>query len=137
MFEWSRGGKVLQENFKANHKVGYNIFLYDDQSPRYFSSLKFAEILGIKIKSMGRVASNYHDSSSDDCRSCRPINADLGIWHQNVLVLRENQYPSVVIEVGNLMDTEDEKLISSNQIKKIFALTLNEAVRDYFVGLNH
>jgi N-acetylmuramoyl-L-alanine amidase len=132
-----RGGKLLSAEFKKQHKVGFNVFVYDDQSPRYFSSLKFAEMVGSALKSLGRIASDYHVPSTDDCKSCRPVNLDLGVWHQNILVLRESQIPSILIEVGNLMDAEDERLVSSERFRLAFSLLLNDAISQYFEQYPH
>ena len=89
------------------------------------------------MTTIGREASNYHTPSSDDCKSCRPINVHLGIWHQNVLVLRETKHPSILIEVGNLMDPEDERTISSSEFKMVFILALEESIKDYLKSLHH
>lgn len=126
-----KGGKKLNSYFKEKFKIGTNIFIYKEKSDRYFQSLMFANILGKKLKSSGRQFSNYHVRDFDDCKSCFSINSFLGIWHQNLYVLRENKYPSVLIEVGNILDEDDERQISSILFKKKFVKILDDAITEY------
>jgi N-acetylmuramoyl-L-alanine amidase len=126
-----KGVRKLNSYFKKKFNIGTNIFIYKEKSERYFQSLMFANILGEKLKSSGRQFSNYHVKEFDDCKSCFPINLSLGIWHQNLFVLRENNYPSVLIEIGNILDEEDERQISSIQFKKKFAEILDDAITEY------
>jgi hypothetical protein len=122
------GGRKINQNFKSQFSIGFNIFVYDDGSDRYRKSLAFAKIISAKLLELGRNPSNYHFPEFDDCKSCRPVYADLGIWHQNLYVLRENPSPAVLIEIGNIIDVDDENVSSSVDFKKSFARILVDGI---------
>ena len=124
-----RGGKKLSEAFKKRYQIGFNIFVYDAHDSRYEASLKLAHLLGKRLLELGRIPADYHQ---DDCKSCRVIDAKLGIWHQDLAVLRLTTMPALLIEVGNLLDPDDEALISSPSFQNHFAEQVKMALDDYF-----
>ena len=125
------GGKKINESFTRQFKIGFNIFVYEENTERFKKSIKLATFISKKLIGLGQIASNYHFPTSDDCKSCRPIDINLGIWHQNLLVLRENKNPAILIEVGNLMDPDDYKKITSENFKKNFGSLINEAIKEF------
>lgn len=128
-----RGGHTLLPEFKARNDIGFNVFVdQDPKNPHYQHSLRFAKLLGQELVGLGRKPSNYHYFPEDDCRSCRPVIRDLGIWHQQLYVLRHVRMPAVLVEVGNIADAEDEALINTERFRAQFALALNRAVERYF-----
>ena len=128
-----RGGHTLLPEFKARNDIGFNVFVdQDPNNPHYQHSLRFAKLLGQELVGIGRKPSNYHYFPEDDCRSCRPVIRELGIWHQQLYVLRHVRMPAVLVEVGNIADAEDEALVNSEQFREQFALALNRAVDRFF-----
>lgn len=128
-----RGGHTLLPEFKARNDIGFNVFIdQDSKNPYYQQSLRFAMLLSRELIAIGRKPSNYHYFPEDDCRSCRPVVRDLGIWHQPLFVLRHVRMPAVLIEVGNIADAEDEALVNSEQFREQFGRALNRAVERYF-----
>ena len=128
-----RGGHTLLPEFKARNDIGFNVFVdQDPKNPHYQHSLRFAKLLGQELVGLGRKPSNYHYFPEDDCRSCRPVIRELGIWHQQLYVLRHVRMPAVLVEVGNIADAEDEALINTEQFREQFALALNRAVDRFF-----
>jgi len=125
------GGKKINDEFKKQFQIGFNIFLYEEKTDRYKQSLILAKIIGKKLIAMNQIPSNYHYPTSDDCKSCKPIDINLGIWHQNLLVLRENKIPAILIEVGNLMDPDDFKKITSETFKKNFGSLIIESIKEF------
>jgi len=125
------GGKRINESFKNQFQIGFNIFVYEENSERFKQSIKLATIIGKKLLGLGQVASNYHFPTYDDCKSCKPLDINLGIWHQNLLVLRENKNPAILIEVGNLMDPDEYKKMTSETFKKNFGSLINDAVKEF------
>ena len=128
-----RGGHTLLQDFKARNTIGFNVFI--DQDPKnlhYRNSLRFAMLLGEELIAIGRQPSDYHYFPEDDCRSCKPVIRDLGVWHQQLYVLRHARMPAVLVEVGNIADAADEALINSEQFREQFARALNRAVERYF-----
>ena len=125
------GGKKINDEFKKQFQIGFNIFLYEEKTDRYKQSLILAKIIGTKLIAMNQIPSNYHYPTSDDCKSCKPIDLELGIWHQNLLVLRENKIPAILIEAGNLMDPDDFKKITSESYKKKFGSLIIESIKEF------
>lgn len=125
-------GKKLRDAFKQRYQIGFNLFINDKApEPQRSLSLKIARLIGRRLIQSARTASNYHQ---DDCKSCRIIDGDLGIWHQDLAVLRYTRMPAVLIEVGNLIDIEDEALISTSDFQRRFAHIIKAALDDYFSG---
>ena len=128
-----RGGHTLLPEFKARNDIGFNVFVDEDpKNPYYQHSLRFATLLGKELMALGRKPSSYHYFPEDDCRSCRPVIRELGIWHQQLYVLRHVHMPAVLVEVGNIVDAEDEALINAENFREQFARALNRAVDRYF-----
>ena len=128
-----RGGHTLLPEFKARNDIGFSVFIdQDPKNPYYQQSLRFAMLLGRELIAMGRKPSNYHYFPEDDCRSCRPVVRDLGVWHQQLFVLRHVRMPAVLVEVGNIADAQDEALVNSDQFREQFGLAMDRAVERYF-----
>jgi N-acetylmuramoyl-L-alanine amidase len=128
-----KGGRTLLPAFKEKHAIGFNVFiLQDENNPYYRDSLRLAKLLGEALRSMGRPASSYHYFPEDDCRSCRPVISDAGVLHQDLFVLRHVRMPAVLIEVGNIVDAEDEAHINTESFRRAFGQTINRAVEAYF-----
>ena len=129
-----KGGVNLKSDFKNKYKIGYNIFINNsDSTQRKLKSLQLAEDIGKQMLAMNRIPSSYHVFPVDKCKSCYPINKNLGVWHDNLAVLKYTTMPAVLIEVGNIVDPEDEKIINSNNFRVKFSKALNEALNEYFV----
>lgn len=128
-----KGGHALIPTFRKKHTIGFNVFIYQDEThPHYRQSLRFAKLLGRELLAIGRMPSSYHYFPEDDCRSCRPVARELGVWHQQLYVLREAQMPAVLIEVGNIVDVEDEARINTDAFRLEFARALDRALALYF-----
>jgi hypothetical protein len=88
-----------------------------------------ADNIGKQLRALGRIPSN------DNCKSWYPVNPELGVWHENLAVLRDTQMPAVLIEVGNIVDPADEKKINTNEFRIKFSAALKRALDNYFVML--
>lgn len=132
-----KGGKTLTRAFKEKYKIGFNIFIDDNKKRKQRdSSLLLAELIGKNMLNMGRIPSNYHVYPIDDCKSCRPINPKLGVWHEDLSVLRNTQMPAVLIEVGNIVDLDDESRISKDDFRMQFSLEIKAALDEFFAKKN-
>lgn len=128
-----KGGHKLISEFRKKHAIGFNVFIYQDENNAHYpDSLRFAKLVGAELLALGRIPSTYHYFPADDCRSCRPVMRELGVWHQSLYVLRQTQMPAVLIEVGNIVDVEDEARINTDEFRLQFSLALNRAVARYF-----
>ena len=128
-----RGGHTLLPEFKARNDIGFNVFVdQNPKNPQYRQSLRFATLLSQELLGIGRRPSNYHYFPEDDCHSCRPVIRELGVWHQQLYVLRHVRMPAVLVEVGNIADAEDEAVVNSDPFREQFAQALKRAVDRYF-----
>ncbi|MDD5276409.1 MAG: N-acetylmuramoyl-L-alanine amidase [Methylovulum sp.] len=126
------GGKKLAAAFKQQYRIGFNIFINANKvEPCRSRSLKIAQLIAKRLLAIGRVASDYH---LDDCKSCRSIDSQLGIWHEDLAVLREAAMPAVLIEVGNIVDPDDEAVISTSGFQQQFAQIIKAALAEYFAA---
>jgi len=128
-----KGGKRINDKFRKERKIGFNVFVFDNEkNPNAKKSIAFAKIVGEKLKALGRVPSDYHVQPFEPCNSCRAVDAALGVYNQDLAVLKNAKMPSVLIEVGNLMDPQDEQKVSSDGFRKSFAGAIAQAVDAYF-----
>jgi N-acetylmuramoyl-L-alanine amidase len=133
-----QGGKNLKEDFKNKYQIGYNIFINNtESSKRKENSLLLAENIGKQLRALGRVPSNYHRYPIDACKSCYPVNAKIGVWHEDLAVLRNTNMPAILIEVGNIVDPNDEKIINTEAFRKQFSHALKQGLDDYFRTLKN
>jgi N-acetylmuramoyl-L-alanine amidase len=127
------GGTTLSPAFKKQFNIGFNVFIYDNKHrPQTAQSLRLAEDIGQALIAIGRIPSNYHLYPADACKSCRPVNAKLGVWHEDLAVLRNTTMPAVLIEVGTIVDASDESKINNDKFRKQFARAVKLAVDRYF-----
>lgn len=127
-----KGGITVRDEFKMKYIIGYNIFVNDDkQSAQRDNSLRLANLIGKQMLGINRKPSNYHVYPDGDCKSCRPINKVTGVWYEDLAVLRNAKMPAVLIEVGNIVDTDDEAVINSDAFREKFSLAIKNAVDAY------
>lgn len=126
-------GLKLKPEFMSRYKVGYNVFV--TQSKRLTlhekESLRLATVIARRIKEMGRTPSDYH-AKVRDCPTCRDIIPELGVMHQGLAVLRLAKCPAILIEVGNVIDPADEKLVRSAEFRSKFAEQIKLGLEDFF-----
>lgn len=132
------GGINLKPDFKNQYRIGYNIFFDNaDSTTRRAKSLLLAENIGKQLRAIGRIPSNYHVYPVDKCKSCYPVNKVLGVWNEDLAVLRNTNMPAVLIEVGNIVDPEDEQIINTNDFRIKFSAALKQALNEYFLDLQN
>lgn len=128
-----KGGLTLRDEFKKKYSIGYNVFVNDDkQAPERHNSLRLANLIGKEMLTINRKPSNYHVYPDGDCKSCRPIDKETGVWYEDLAVLRNAIMPAVLIEVGNIVDTDDEAIVNSDAFREKFSRAVKNAVDEYF-----
>ncbi len=130
-----QGGMRVKTLFKNQRQIGFSVFVYDNNdNENKTRSIQLARLIGKEVKAMGRIASDYHVKPFENCESCRVIDKELGVYHQDLVVLKNTTMPAVLIEVGNLLDPQDEKLINTPQFRKHFAAAVKKSI-DAFLAL--
>ena len=128
-----KGGRRIVDDFRKKHHFGFNIFINKDaESGIYKKSLSMAGLLARSLKKLGRIPSDYHQFPDDDCKSCSPIDADLGIWHHDLALLRSARMPALLLEVGVIVDPEDEKTVSDPKFRNKLGEIFKNAFNEYF-----
>lgn len=126
-------GKKLSAEFKKKYAIGFNLFVWDQpENPQRAASIALAKMLGAQLKKLPIPASNYHLPPDDDCKSCRAVAPDVGVWHQELAVLKHTQMPAVLIEVGNIIDPAQEQLLRSTPFREAFVAQVEEALAQWF-----
>lgn len=133
-------GKIVdvRDDYKQQFDPGYSIYIandpgYPDTGQHYPDSLKFAEIFARKMQAMGRNPSTYPEKTPDT-ENYQAIDASMGIYNSRGLltVLRNAKMPAVLIEVGVIVDVEDERVISSPSFKNRFAKAIADSIDEFW-----
>lgn len=130
----AKGGRRLTPDFLRQYRVGYSIFVYDKDGAnpaRSRESRHLARLIARRIQALGRLPSNHH-LPQEDCQSCETLDAKLGVFHQNLAILREARCPAVLIEVGNIVDPDDERIVNNDQFRSRLAEAIRQGTQDYF-----
>lgn len=128
-------GKKLSAEFKNRFKIGYNVFVWDAaENKQRTASVRLAQKIGSQLSGLPLPASNYHLLPDDDCKSCRVVDKEAGVWHQELAVLKHARMPAVLIEVGNIIDPDQEQLLRSPKLREAFADRLERALKDWFAA---
>lgn len=129
------GGFRISDGFKKKQKIGFSIFVYqgDDSNKARFELSKFlATLIGKKLRSQGLVPSDYHQKPIEHCHSCRLLNAEFGVWNQDLAVLKKTRMPAILIEAHNIVDPEYERAVNSQQFRDSLALAIKQGLEEFF-----
>lgn len=126
---------LINSDFYTKFKVGYSLYLaregFADNDPTYQKSLRFAKILATRLQKIGRTPSTHHDENTKG-EAYEIIDQKLGIYNgKRLAILRNAQVPAVLVEVGVLLDPNDEKLVSSVAFKNAFAQAVTDSVNEF------
>lgn len=130
-----KAGVTVLNEFKKIYKIGFNIFVNNKaKEPNKGKSIRLAKLIGKAMIAMGRTPSDYHFYPIDDCKSCEPVDRELGVWHHDLAVLSHAKMPSVLIEIGNIVDHEDENRVNNDSFRTEFSSSLKSALDEYFAS---
>lgn len=130
-----KGGKTFTPEYSKNYIVGFNVFVYDKiHDERTKNSIALADDIGRNLIAIGRKPASYYTYPNNGCESCIPIHKSLGVWNENLAVLRNTNMPAVLIEAGNIVDSGDEAKINNDQYREAFSKAIKKAVDQYFVS---
>ena len=128
-----KGGMRITPSFEAHHKIGFNVFIYDHAAKiRKMRSLKLARIVGKNIEALGRIPSNYHIYPVEPCASCQVVDKSLGVYSEDLAVLKATNMPAILIEVGNILDPRDARAVSTPEFRTAFSKAIAKSLRQYF-----
>jgi N-acetylmuramoyl-L-alanine amidase len=110
--------------------AGYSIFV-SQLNPKFAQSQQFAKLLGQALLTLGRHPTLHHaEPIAGENREL--LDAHLGIYKfDELLVLRKTTVPAVLLEVGVIVDAEDEKYVADNAKQDAIVHAIAAAVEKF------
>lgn len=109
---------------------GYSIFV-STLNPHSDSSIEFATLLGKNIFKLGRPPATHHAENIQG-ENRKWLNEALGIYQfDDLIVLKKTTVPAVLLEVGVIVDKEDEAYISNPEKQETIIQSIVSAVQEY------
>ena len=120
---WNFDGKTLR---RSNAFSGFSI-IYSEENPKSQKSFLFGELLGRALIKRGLHPTNYHALDIPGERR-RLINSELGIYDIEFWVVKSTQMPALLLEVGFIINSEEELLLSTPEYRHKIVQSVEEAV---------
>jgi N-acetylmuramoyl-L-alanine amidase len=110
--------------------AGYSIFV-SKTNPQFNDSYQFAEILGQSLQKLKRPPSLHHaEKIAGENREL--LNKELGIYRfDDLVVLAKTKIPAALLEIGVIVDLDDERYISDARNQDAVCQSILEAVQIY------
>lgn len=111
--------------------AGYSLFV-SHSNPQYAASLRLAERLGGALHALGRSPTMHHaEDISGERREL--LDAHLGIYRfDDLAVLARTQVPAVLLEVGVIVDADDERYVTTGANQEALCQAILRALQGYF-----
>ncbi len=110
--------------------AGYSIFV-SKLNPQFADSYHFAEIMGQEMLRLGRSPAMHHAENIPG-ENRELLNTTMGIYRfDDLIVLKKTNIPAVLLEVGVIVDPDDEHYVSSNGKQEAISQAIVSAVRAY------
>jgi len=113
---------------------GYSIFT-SKKNPQFDNSYRFAEILGQSLLNLKRPPTLHHaENIAGENREL--LNESLGIYRfDDLIVLAKTKVPAVLLEIGVIVDPDDEHYVSDASNQDAMCQMILEALQAYFAQL--
>ncbi len=108
---------------------GYSIFISPDAQQQR-ASLRLATLIGKEFKAIGRSPALHHAEPIKG-EGRKLINADLGIYEAPFGVLVSSPLPSVLVEIGVIVNRSEEQRLNDDQFRKRIERALVTALAEY------
>lgn len=114
---------------------GYSVFV--SKKNKYFrQSARFAEALGQAMFELGRPP-NLHHAEKIPGENRPLLNRRTGVYHfDNLVVLAKTKIPAVLLEIGVLVDVDDERYVRQEQHQNAICQAIVKALSAYFSAQN-
>jgi N-acetylmuramoyl-L-alanine amidase len=125
---WEYEGKKQQF---SDRFPGHSIFVSTD-NPDYQSSLLFAAIIGKELKARGLKYTPHYTDPIMGHRMRLLVDSEAGVYrYDQLIVLRKTAMPAVLLEVGSIINRNEELVLLSPERHKLVAAAVGEAVDRY------
>ena len=116
--------------------AGYSIFASTLNS-HFSESIEFATLLGQNLLKLGRPPSTHHAENIQG-ENRQWLNKALGIYQfDDLIVLKKTTIPAVLLEVGVIVDKEDEAYISNQEKQDAIIQAIVSALQEYNTKNSH
>ena len=108
--------------------AGYSLFV-SQRNPQYSASLRLAQRLGGALRALGRPPTLHH---AEDIKGERRelLDRELGIYRfDDLVVLAKTTIPAVLLEVGVIVDADDEAYVRNNKNQQAMCRALVTALQ--------
>ena len=127
--------KIITKGSYTGYKTikpiaGFSIFV-SKLNPAFAQSYRFAEILGQQLVKLNRPPSLHHaEKIKGENREL--LDKKLGIYRfDDLIVLKKTNSPSVLLETGVIVDTQDEAYVSNPVNKGLVNSAIVEAIETF------
>ncbi len=109
---------------------GYSLFV-SMKNPDFERSFQFAQILGEKMLKLGRPPSLHHAENIEG-ENRHLLNQTLGIYQfDDLIVLKKTLMPAILLEIGVIVDKNDEAYVSNQENQKRIVDTIVSSIQEY------
>ena len=126
--KWDYNGEP--HSFSDRFK-GHSLFVsYENRDRR--SSLRFARLLGLALKSRGLQYTPHYTEKIMGRRRRELLDPEAGVYrYDQLVVLRYPQMPAVLLEAGSIINRDEELLMGTAEHQAVIAAAALEAVEDF------
>ncbi|MBF0435881.1 MAG: N-acetylmuramoyl-L-alanine amidase [Magnetococcales bacterium] len=125
--EWTYHGQKLHY---CDLFQGFSL-LVSTRNSEFHKSLLLATLLGQKLKQLGFVPTQHHALDVPGERHAM-FHANLGIYrYDNLVVLRTADMPAVLVEVGVIVNRQEEIRLRQEETQSKVARSLADAIQEY------
>lgn len=123
-----RNGKVVHRTIKPIR--GYSLFVSAD-NPHYRKSFELASSISSEILKLGRPPTLHHaEPIQGEHREL--LDKKMGIYrYDGLAVLRQTIMPAVLLEIGVIVDEDDEAYVSRLENRQAIAAAISRALETY------
>ena len=117
--------------YRTVHPIaGYSIFV-SKRNVQFAHSYRFAEQLGQSLHQLGRLPTLHHaENIAGEHREL--LNVDLGVYRfDDLIVLAKTSIPAVLLEVGVIVDANDEQYVANEANQEKMCAAIVRAVQTY------
>lgn len=123
---WTHEGR---QNRYSDHFAGHSLFVSLENGEAQASRL-FAQMLGRELKIQGLRFTPHYTLPAMDWRRRELLDPETGVYrYDQLVVLRETKVPTVLFEVGSIINRKEELLMSSPERHASVAAAVTDAVR--------
>ena len=125
-------GKTAYQTIKPIR--GYSLFV-SQKNPQFRKSLLFAEQIGSQLSFTSNRKPTLHHAEKIAGENRELLDAKLGIYRfDDLVVLAKTKIPAVLLEVGVIVDADDEAYVNNPQHQKTMINAISNAVDLYFLN---